>query len=157
MLNTQQVFSARNLENFYWRENPRLPLWTCVHQSNLPKLKISEVRAFRLGKARLLEYSCSGSCKSSRLHMFFKMGVLKNFTIFTEKHLCWSLFLIRLQAWRPATLSKRGSDTGVSCEYHKIFEESFLYRTSLMAASGFLTKLAENNCEENHFSVDFFS
>ena len=26
-----------------------------------------------------------------------------------------------------------------------------------MAASGFLTKLAKNNCEENHFSVEFFS
>ena len=26
-----------------------------------------------------------------------------------------------------------------------------------MAASGFLTKLAENNCEENHFSVELFS
>ena len=26
-----------------------------------------------------------------------------------------------------------------------------------MAASGFLTKLAENNFEENHFSVEFFS
>ena len=24
-----------------------------------------------------------------------------------------------------------------------------------MIASGFLTKLAENDCEENHFSVDF--
>ena len=26
-----------------------------------------------------------------------------------------------------------------------------------MAASGFLTKLAENNCEEKHLSVEFFS
>ena len=43
-----------------------------------------------------------------------------------------------------------------SCEYWKNFENSFLYRTPLMAASGFLTKLAENNCEENHFSVEFF-
>ena len=25
-------------------------------------------------------------------------GVLKNFVIFTGKHLCWSLFLIKLQA-----------------------------------------------------------
>ena len=27
-------------------------------------------------------------------------GVLKNFVIFTGKHLCWSLFLIKLQAWK---------------------------------------------------------
>ena len=39
----------------------------------------------------------------------------------------------------------------------KILENSFLYRTPLMAASGFLTKPAENNYEENHFSLEFFS
>ena len=38
--------------------------------------------------------------KSSRSQMFFKTDVLKNFAIFTEKHLCWSLFLIKLQALR---------------------------------------------------------
>ena len=31
------------------------------------------------------------------------------------------------------------------------------FRTPLVAASEFLTKIAENNCEENHFSVEFFS
>ena len=30
--------------------------------------------------------------------MLFKIGVLKNFAIFTGKHLYWSLFLIKLQA-----------------------------------------------------------
>ena len=32
--------------------------------------------------------------RSSRLHMFFKIDIFKNFTILTGKHLCWSLFLI---------------------------------------------------------------
>ena len=31
----------------------------------------------------------------------------KNFVNFTRKHLCWSLFLIKLLAWRPATLLKK--------------------------------------------------
>ena len=31
--------------------------------------------------------------------MFFKIGVFKNSAILTEKHLCWSLFLIKLQAF----------------------------------------------------------
>ena len=31
--------------------------------------------------------------------MFFKIGVLKNFANFAGKHLCWSLFLIKLQAY----------------------------------------------------------
>ena len=33
---------------------------------------------------------------SSRSQIFFKIGVLKNLWIFTEKHLCRSLFLLRL-------------------------------------------------------------
>ena len=34
--------------------------------------------------------------KSNRLQMYFKLGALKNFAIFTGKHLCWSLFLLRI-------------------------------------------------------------
>ena len=33
--------------------------------------------------------------------VFHKKVVLKNFAVFTGKHLCWSLFLIKWQAWRP--------------------------------------------------------
>ena len=36
--------------------------------------------------------------RSSRSQMFFKIGVLKNFVIFTAKYLCWDLFSIKLQA-----------------------------------------------------------
>ena len=32
------------------------------------------------------------SYRSSRSEMFFKVGILKNFAIFTGEHLCWSLF-----------------------------------------------------------------
>ena len=41
--------------------------------------------------------------------VFYEKGILKNFANFTGKHLCWSLFLINLQAFRPATLWKRDS------------------------------------------------
>ena len=37
------------------------------------------------------------SCRSSRSQMFFRIGVQKNFAHFTGKHLCRSLFLIKLQ------------------------------------------------------------
>ena len=47
--------------------------------------------------------------------------VLKNFAIFTGKQLCWSLFLIKLQAWRPATLFKIDSNTGVFLRILRIF------------------------------------
>ena len=57
----------------------------------------------------------------------------------------------------PQLYQKETPTQMFSCEYCDIFKSSFFYRTPLMAASGFLTKLAENNCEENHFSVEFFS
>ena len=36
-----------------------------------------------------------------------KKGVLKSFANFTGKHLWWSLFLIKLEAFRPVSLLKR--------------------------------------------------
>ena len=68
--------------------------------------------------------------------IFFKIGVLKKFAIFTVEHLCLCLFLIKLLALRAATLLKRVFKTRVFyCEYCEIFKNSFFYRTPLMAAS----------------------
>ena len=36
--------------------------------------------------------------------------------------MCWSLFLLKLQAWRPTTLLKRDSDTGAFCEICEILK-----------------------------------
>ena len=63
--------------------------------------------------------------------MFNKICVLKNFAKFTGKHLCWSLLLIQLQTFRPATLLKRDSNTGVFLEILQKFEERHFYRTHL--------------------------
>ena len=57
--------------------------------------------------------------------MLFKRGVLKNSANFTRKRLCWSLFLITLQAWRPTNLLKRYSNTGVFCVFNEIFMNFF--------------------------------
>ena len=63
--------------------------------------------------------------RSSCTQMFFKIGVIRNFAIFTGKHLCWSLFSIKLHALQPTTLfqarPKREFSTGDSCENCKIF------------------------------------
>ena len=50
--------------------------------------------------------------RSSLRQMFFIVDVLKNFANITEKYQCWSLFLIKSQAWRHAKLLKRDSNTG---------------------------------------------
>ena len=58
--------------------------------------------------------------RSSRTQMFFKIGVLKNFA--TVKHLCWSLFSIKLK--------KEEAQTQVfSYEHCEIFKYRFPYKT----------------------------
>ena len=42
--------------------------------------------------------------RSSQRRRSIRKGVLKSFTIFTEKHLSWSLYLIKLQVFRLASL-----------------------------------------------------
>ena len=48
-----------------------------------------------------------------QLKVFCKNGVLRNFTKFTGKHMCQSLFFNKGAGLRPRTLSKRDSGTGV--------------------------------------------
>ena len=114
-------------EQRYWH---RFALFSTVSIVNFEQINIYKVLGFRETpcvkfKVIYLEHFCCAlSCRlnkctawifdrSSSSHMFFKMGVLKVFTDFTGRHLCWSHFLIKLQAWRPATLLKKDSNTGV--------------------------------------------
>ena len=46
-------------------------------------------------------------CRSSRPEVLCKKGVLRNFTKFTGKHLCQSLFFNEVAGLRPATLLKK--------------------------------------------------
>ena len=64
------------------------------------------------------------ACKKQNqpLQMFYKLDILKSFANFTGKHLCWSLFLIKL---KTRNLIKGGSNTGVI----------LFYRTPPVAAS----------------------
>ena len=57
----------------------------------------------------LVEIATSVSiCRSSRPEVFYKKGVLKNFTKFTGKHLRQSLFFNNVAGLTPATLLKKG-------------------------------------------------
>ena len=51
--------------------------------------------------------------RSSHQRCSMKKIVLRNFSKFTGKHLCQSLFLNEVAGLRPATLLKKGSGTGV--------------------------------------------
>ena len=71
---------------------------------------------------------------SSRLQMFFGTGALKNFAMFAVKYLCWSFFLIMLQAFMSAISLKRDSNIGVFLWNLR----NLFYRTLQVAASGII-------------------
>ena len=64
---------------------------------------------------------------------FYKKAVLKNFVILTGKHLCWNLFLIKLQAWRHLFWRKSTN----SC---------FCYEGFFMRVSDKLFNVKRNEC-----------
>ena len=68
--------------------------------------------------------------RSSHQSCSIKKAVLKNFAIFTGKHLCWSLFLVR-----PATLLKRDYNLGVFLWILWNFKEHPFWKTLRKAAS----------------------
>ena len=70
--------------------------------------------------------------RSTCSEMFFKIGVLKNFTNFTGKHLSWSL-----KAWKE-TLAQV-----FSCEICESFKNTFFYRTPPLVAS--VARILEGN------------
>ena len=70
----------------------------------------------------------------SRSKLVFKIDVLENFANFTEKHLCWSLFLIKLE-----TCNFTRKRIQLSCfpvKFAKFLITTFFHRTVPVAASG---------------------
>ena len=57
--------------------------------------------------------------------MFCNKDVLKNFANFTGKHMCCSLFFIKLQVFMPATSLKGDSNTGIFLWKREIFKNTF--------------------------------
>ena len=71
-----------------------------------------------------------GKSSNSRSQMFYKTGALKHFVIFTGKNLCWNLFLIKFQDWRPASLfKKRFQRRRFSSNIAKFLKTAFLLKT----------------------------
>ena len=60
--------------------------------------------------------------------------VFQNFTIFTGKHMCWSLFLINLLAWTLFFLKKTPTKM-LPVDIVKFLRTGFFYRTPPVAAS----------------------
>ena len=76
------------------------------------------------------------SPKSSHQRCSVKVDLLKIFSNFTGKDLCWSLFLIKLQAFRPLTLLQLDSNTGVFLQICKNFKSTYFEEHLRKTASG---------------------
>ena len=70
-----------------------------------------------------------GRATARVLHVFFNKGILKNYAIFTGKHLCWSLFLMKLQACN--FIKKRLQQRYFPVNFAKFLRTHFLENTSV--------------------------
>ena len=85
-------------------------------------------------KARGIEYSLP--LENSFPEVFCRKGVLRNFAKFTGKHLCQSLFFNKVAGGACNFIKKETLAQVFSCEFCKIFKNTFSYRTPPVAASG---------------------
>ena len=76
--------------------------------------------------------------------MLFKIGILRNFAILTEKYLCWSLFLL-----------KETPTQVLSCKYCNISKNSFFYRAPLMAASELKSNISNVNLSKSKNKLQY--
>ena len=88
-------------------------IYELVLQKYIGIIIIKKIMSPSLHMLLVMLFIHAGERSNSRSNMFFKTGVFTNFAIFIGKHLYWSLFLIKLQDWRPAFSLKRDSNTGV--------------------------------------------
>ena len=77
------------------------------------------------------------SCRKTFKQPF--TGVLNNLAIFTGKNLCWSLFLIKFQDWRPTFLfKKRLEGRCFSVNIAKFLRAAFSLNTCSLYLFGFI-------------------
>ena len=63
--------------------------------------------------------------RTGRPEVLCKKIVFKNFAIFTGKHLCWSLFLIKLQTSGLQLYQKEIPTQVFSCEICELFKNTY--------------------------------
>ena len=76
--------------------------------------------------------------RSSHRSCSVKKDALKSFAKFTGKHLCWSLFLNKVEGLRPATILKKTLTQVISCDYCEIFKNTYFKEHLRTAAFQYL-------------------
>ena len=92
--------------------------------------------------------------KSSYRMCSIKNAVLKNLAILIGKHLCWSLFLINLEVYKPGILLQWDSDTSVFLWILRNFYKGLFQRTSVNDC--FWTSLIQSGRYSNRKNRDVF-
>ena len=78
---------------------------------------VSFLTKFQTGNLKRAEAAAGDALRAA--------AILKNFANLAGKNLCWSLFLIKLEFWGPATLSKKTLAQVFSCEIYKLFQNNY--------------------------------
>ena len=68
--------------------------------------------------------------RSTRSQIFLKIGVFQKTAIFTQKYLCWNLFLKKLKTWSPATYLKEIQNRFYPVNIERFLKAPFLFNTS---------------------------
>ena len=104
--------------------NASLALWDfsrgnkhCIHLFTTKTIYFSgfvfEMSAFGLLFYYVIKRQLKRMFSFKSSHRWCSVKKVFNFASFTGKDHCWSLFIIKLLVFRPATLLNRGSDTGI--------------------------------------------
>ena len=101
------------------------PLYDSVEYNNTPT--ICDIPLYKS-----VEYT---NVRSSRPEVFCKKGVLRNFTKFTGKHLCQSLFFNKVAGLAYNFIKKETLAQMFSYEFCEISKNTFFHKTPLVAAS----------------------
>ena len=80
--------------NIFWPSDDIVQKIEKVGCHIVPKPSTKDVYSYTYGMILIVFPQNRSDC----LQIIFKVGALKSLTIFTGKHLCWSLFLMKLSA-----------------------------------------------------------
>ena len=90
-------------------------------------------------------------------HLFYKKAILKNFGIFTGKHLCWSLFFNKTAGLQSCNFIKKGPPTQMfACEYCAIFKNTCFEEHLWTDIWAFSYMIKKHSKQHRKWRRDFF-
>ena len=142
-LESLKIKTVASLSRDMWATTPTSLLKKNFTYSSI--FKAYFMKDFAAAKASLvfIKNICSSSCSL----IFFKIGVLKNFAMFTGKHLCWSLFSLKLQVFSVT------DDRKSLCDRRKTLSNGHRYRHYLDIATSFISFNSFANSSKINFAI----